>query len=75
MNLIKRLLHYWRMWRRKGAARMPPSIWLHWVLFSSWPLAVIEARSDKTDTGLARRARARLAPNPLISHPITKETT
>lgn len=35
--MIKRALNAWRIYRHRGAARMPAWLWLHWIVTGRYP--------------------------------------
>lgn len=35
--MIARAISAWRIWRRRGAAKMDAGLWLHWVIFGRYP--------------------------------------
>lgn len=35
--MIKRLINYWNVWRKRGAAKMDHWLWLHWSILGRYP--------------------------------------
>lgn len=37
MKIAERLAHYYRVWRGRGAARLPHHIWIWWAFTGKYP--------------------------------------
>lgn len=72
--MIARLANYYRVWRRRGAARMDHGLWLHWAIFGRYPAQVDTRRMAETGTGSVRSAGSAVGGSDADA-PVTKDRT